>query len=473
MKKNINYLLRSSLAILLLSGCSKSFNERSPKDAVPLANALTTEADLQAAVNGLYASLRSTALFGNALLVEGDLLADNSFVETNNSGRYVTSYQYNFIAEDGELGQIWRAAYTSILNANFIINATPTTTKAAQLKAQALAVRALLYFKLVNLYARPYTDNPNGLGVPLVLTYDAYKLPARNTVAEVYAQMIKDLQTAFTTAPDYSSSISISKYFAEALLAKVYLYMGNNTAAKTAALDVINNSGFTLVPATSYAAYWANASAQTFRVETLFELDADAITNNGYEDIAYLYNGYSDVYASMQLYNLYAATDVRQSVLVPGATKSGAPAITINKFPNAASADRDNLKVMRLPEVYLIAAEASLAGNEVDARTYLNAIATVRDPSFTGYTATTTGAALLDAIVLERRKELAFEGDRFSDLNRLKKDIVRSTNAGAIQAGTANVNLTIPYTSTRRILPIPQSEILANAAIKGQQNPGY
>jgi starch-binding outer membrane protein, SusD/RagB family len=288
MKKYINYILNGSLAIMLLTGCSKSFNERSPKDAVPLANALNTEADLQAALNGLYASLRSTALFGNALLVEGDLLADNSFVETNNSGRYVTSYQYNFIAEDGELGQIWRAAYTSILNANFIINATPTSTKAAQIKAQALAVRSLLYFKLVNLYARPYTDNPNGLGVPLVLTYDAYKLPARNTVAEVYAQIVKDLQTAFATAPDYNNSITISKYFAEALLAKVYLYMGNNTAAKTASLDVINNSGFTLVPATGDSAYWASAAVQTTKVETLFEVDADVINNNVYEDIDYI-----------------------------------------------------------------------------------------------------------------------------------------------------------------------------------------
>ena len=472
MKKNINYLFVALLPLMMAASCSKDFTDTAPSDSVNVDKALNTEADMQTALNGMYASLRSTSLFGNALLVEGDLLADNSFVETNNSGRYITSYQYNFIAEDGELGQIWRAAYTSILNANFIINARLSGTRAMQLKAQAHAIRALLYFKLVNLYARPYTDNANGLGVPLVLTYDAYKLPARNTVTEVYAQIIKDLQTASANAPEFTTSITISKWAIQALLAKVYLYMGNNSMAKTTALTVINSSGFALVSAADFAAYWVSPAAQTTKVETLFEVDADIVTNNGYEDIAFLYNGYSDVYASVQLYNLYAATDVRRELIVPGTTKSGAPAYLINKFPNAQSPDRDNLKVIRLAEVYLIAAEASLPTGEADARTYLNAVATLRDPSFTGYTAT-TGTDLLNAIVEERRKELAFEGDRFSDLNRLKRDIVRSQNAGAIQAGTANANLTIPYSSRRRVLPIPLTEILANVTIAGQQNPGY
>lgn len=476
MKKLIRHSFTALLPLLVLAACSKDFTEKTPNDSVPVEKALNTDADLQAAVNGLYASLRSTALFGNALLVLGDLLADNSFVETANSGRYIPAYQYNFIAEDGELGQVWRAAYTGILNANFIINSGPAGTNAMQLKAQALAARALLYFKLVNLYARPYTDNPTGLGVPLVLTYDAYKLPGRNTVAEVYAQIVKDLQAAYATAPEFSSSITISKYAVKALLAKVYLYMGNDGVAKAkeTALDVITNSGFRLVPAADYVAYWGNPVAQTAKVETLFEVDADVTNNNSSEDVAFLYTGYRDVYASRELDSLYSPTDVRHKLLEPGNTKSGgatggAPAYVIKKFPNALNADRDNLKVMRLAEVYLIAAEASLPGSETEARTYLNIVATKRDTSFTGYPVTTTGPGLLNAIVQERRKELAFEGDRFFDLNRLKRDVVRRRNDGAIP----NANLTIPYTSTRRILPIPQSEIQANPAIANQQNPGY
>jgi hypothetical protein len=68
---------------------------------------------------------------------------------------------------------------------------------------------------------------------------------------------------------------------------------------------------------------------------------------------------------------------------------------------------------------------------------------------------------------------LAFEGDRLYDLNRLKLPVVRVANAGAIPAGTANVNLTILYSSTKRIAPIPQSEFQVNKNIASQQNPGY
>lgn len=468
MKKILKYSF-AALLPLLLAACSKDFTQKTPNDSLPVDKALNTEADLQAAVNGLYASLRSVSLFGNTLLAEGDLLADNSFVETSNTGRYIPSYKYNFIAEDGELGRIWQAAYTSILNANFIINAGPASTKALGLKAQALAARALLYFKLVNLYARPYTDNPAGLGVPLVLQYDAYKLPGRATVAEVYAQILKDLQTAAATAPEFTSSITISKWFVEGLLAKVYLYMGNNAAAKAGALKVITNSGFNLVRNSDFLNYWGHAAAQTTKDETLFEVDADAVTNNGSESPGFLYLGYADVYASKQLYDLYGTDDVRRKLLVSGTTKQNAPAYIINKYPNGLSTDPDNLKVMRMAEVYLIAAEASLPAGEDSARGYLNAVAKARDLSFAGFTATTTGADLLNAIVLERRKELAFEGDRLLDLNRLKRDVVRSVNQGAIQGAL----LAIPYSNPRRVLPIPQSEIQVNSTIAGQQNPGY
>ena len=117
-----------------------------------------------------------------------------------------------------------------------------------------------------------------------------------------------------------------------------------------------------------------------------------------------------------------------------------------------------------MSEVYLIAAEASLPTNETEARDFLNYIATRRDPSFTGYTS--TGAALLEDILTERRKEMAAEGDRFHDLNRLKRPIVRSAN---FPVNARN----IPYTVDKRLLPIPQRETDANPNIKSQQNPGY
>ena len=196
------------------------------------------------------------------------------------------------------------------------------------------------------------------------------------------------------------------------------------------------------------------------------------VNNNGFDDLGGIYeNGYKDIYASSQLYALFSPTDVRNYLFVPGTTKNGAAAIVVNKYQNAGNDNRDNIKVMRLSEVYLVAAEASLPASEADAKTYLNDLVTQRDTAFAGYTS--SGAALLNDIVQERRKELALEGDRLFDLNRLKQTITRVQNPGSIQAGPGNVNLVITYTDYRRIAPIPQSETQANTNIAGQQNPGY
>ena len=89
-----------------------------------------------------------------------------------------------------------------------------------------------------------------------------------------------------------------------------------------------------------------------------------------------------------------------------------------------------------------------------------------RDPS---RIYTSTGDQLLTDIVTERRKELAFEGDRLYDLNRLMLPIERVANAGSI----TTTALSIPYSDPRRISPIPQDEIQANPNLSDEQNPGY
>jgi hypothetical protein len=299
------------------------------------------------------------------------------------------------------------------------------------------------------------------------LHYNPYDLPARSSVGEVYNQIVSDYQAAFANAPDYTSSVYLSKYAIEGLLAKAYLYMGDYQNAKNAAVDVINNAPFTLVTPANYDAYWSDPAPRTDAVETLFEVDADVINNNGFDDLGGIYiNGYQDIYASRQVYDLYSNTDVRKTVLIEGTTKLGTDAVLVNKYPNAQNTDRDNLKVMRLSEVYLIAAEASARlGNDTDARLYLNTLMAQRDPSLVY---NSSGDQLISDIITERRKELAFEGDRLFDLNRLMLPIERVANPGSLPA-----ELSIPYSSDLRIYPIPQDEIQANPNLETEQNPGY
>ena len=467
MKKLLNKIsILFIFSSLILASCSKSFIERDPFGSVPTGEAITDEASMQTALNGAYAALRNLGVYGRDWPVVGDLQADNTFLEVNNSGRYIAQYKYIFTRTDEVYGEMWNAAYTVILRANKIIDADITGDKINALKAQAYAIRALMYFKLVNTYARPYTDDPGKPGVPLVLHYDPYVQPPRNTVAEVYAQIISDYKIAFENADGYTNSVTLSKYAIEGLLAKAYLYMGDNTNAKKAAADVINHSEFSLVDAGNYYDFWKDPDIHTDAVEVMFEVDVDIIDNLGTDDLGAFYlGGYTDLYASNDLVNLYSPTDVRTSVLIPYYTKAGAPAVLVAKYQNSDNTkDRDNIKVLRLAEVYLIAAEASLPNNEEDARGYLNAVAETRDPDFSGYTS--SGTELLNDIVTERRKELAFEGDRYYDLNRLKREINRGDNEGSISGP-----LTIPYNDYHRIAPIPETELQANPNI--EQNPDY
>jgi starch-binding outer membrane protein, SusD/RagB family len=464
MKKTILYVL-----MVICSGCAKSFLNKAPSNAIPLDQALTTPVELNQALNGAYAALRNTGVFGANFLISGDVQADNVYVETSNIGVYVSQYTYTVLVNDPVPAAEFTNAYIGILRANQVITASLNTPSTDTIKSQAYAIRALLYFKLVNIFATAYTTDSTALGVPLVLSYNPDLLPKRNTVGEVYSQIVSDLQTALRSAPGYTNSVLLSRYAIEGLLAKVYLYEGDKTDAKAAAVDVINAGVFTLASPANYNAFWSNPGIQTDANEVLFEVDVDQANNNGSQSVgSYYINGFQELYASSQLYRLYSATDIRRTLLIPGLTKSGDSAYLVNKFPNAQNPDPDNLKVIRLAEVYLIAAESSLPANEPDALMYLNALMAQRD---SGATYSSSGPALLNEIVTERRKELAFEGDRLYDMNRLQSPINRVADPGAIPLSADY--LSIPFPDYRRIAPIPQAEINANPTIASQQNQGY
>ncbi len=471
MRKRILYSTPGICIVLLLcSGCSKTFLNKTPPNAIPLDQALTTPAELDQALNGAYAALRNIGVYGADFLITGDVQADNVYVETNTMGAYVAQYSYTVLVNDPVPNAMWTNAYIGILRANQVINASIESASIDTIKSQAYAIRALLYFKLVNIFATAYTTDPTALGVPLALSYNPDLLPKRNTVGEVYSQIVNDLQTALKSTPGYVNSVLLSRYAIEGLLAKVYLYEGDKTNAKSMAVDVINAGVFKLVSPANYNAFWNNSSIQTDSNEVLFEVDVDQANSNGSLGVGgYYINGFQELYASSQLYNLYSATDIRRTLLIPGLTKSGDSAYLVNKFPNAQNPDPDNLKVIRLAEVYLIAAESSLPANEPDALMYLNALMAKRNPAGAPYSS--SGSALLNDIVLERRKELAFEGDRLYDMNRLQLAINRIANPGAIPLNSSYLSISFP--DYRRIAPIPQDEINANPNIASQQNQGY
>jgi starch-binding outer membrane protein, SusD/RagB family len=469
---NLNFKVRNIMLLLgilaiMNTSCKKDFLERVPPTALSVPEALKTEGDLQVALRGVYAGLRAADLYGRTIPILGDLMGDNVYQSITNSNRYTLYNQYAMPVNDGNATGMWANAYQVILRCNNIINSPiASNVNVNQYKGEAYAVRALMYFNLVLFYSKPYTDNTTGFGVPLVTAFDVLLKPTRSTTGQTYDLILSDLQQAYSLMTLYTNSSQFSKYAARALEAKVRLTKGNDmVAAKAAAVDVITNSGFTSLTTSNYASYWGSPAIRTDKLETLFEVSSDAVGNLGFDALGYIYNqaGYGDFLCSDVLYSLYSNTDLRKTDVTATGVRGGLPAVFVRKYLNIAT-DRDDTKVLRMSDVYLIAAEASLPTSETDAKTYLNYVGSRRDALFVPITS--TGTALLDDIILERRKELAFEGDRFHDLNRLKRSITRGSNYPASAQ-------TINYPFNKRLLPIPQQETDANPAIKAQQNIGY
>jgi phosphatidylserine decarboxylase len=460
----IKNMIVTTVLFLSLASCEKSFLELQPPTSLTPEFALATEADLQVALRGAYAGLKNTALYGRSLPVLGDIMADNTYQSTLNTNRYTSFNLYNYLVTDGDVSGLWNASYTVILRANNIIN-SPIADNAniQQIKGEAYAIRALAYFNLVRYFASPYTVDPSKLGVPVITTYQADLKPERAKIADVYGLINKDLDKAYTLMTKFTNSSQFSKYSAKALQAKVYLTMGDKTNAKTAALDVITNSGFTAISSAAHAGYWAGVAPRTDKVETLLEISFDAVANNAFDALSYIYlqsGNYGDMLCSTELYDLYETADIRKSLYATG-TRGGLASVFVNKY-TSFTGDHSDTKVVRMSEMYLIAAEASYPSNTVDALKYVNEVTSRR-----GATAiASSGSALLEDIITERRKELAFEGERYLDMQRLQRNIVRSKNYPSSA-------LSIEFSNYRRIMPIPQGELDANPNIKTQQNPGW
>ncbi|GHB68892.1 RagB/SusD family nutrient uptake outer membrane protein [Persicitalea jodogahamensis] len=465
MKNKMIYTL--SLAVLLsLGSCKESFLQLDPYDALPASTAITTAADMEVATNGLYSMLRSVGLYGRTIPFTNDLLADNVYLSVQNSGRYLPLFNYSVNSQNGDNLGTWNNAYTAILRANNIINAEVSSAQADQFRGEALTVRALMYFELIRIYALPYTSNPSALGVPIVLEFDPTLKPSRNSVQEVYTQMINDLTQAYSLMTNTTKNSSyVSKYVAKALLSKVYFYMGDYAKSIQEGLVVVNEGGYKLAPAAEYGAYWKNPAPVSNKLETIFEVASDGVNNAGFDALVNMYSqsGYGDGLVANDLFALYSNTDVRKSLIIPG-TRGGESVNIVNKYQNITNPDdKDDTKVLRYSELLLQLAESyARTGDQANALKYLNQVAQTRDPAFAGYSS--SGNALVENIITERRKELAFEGNRFADLNRLGRPIARNAQypASATQ---------IDFTDTRRILPIPQVELDANKNIT--QNQGY
>jgi hypothetical protein len=481
-------------ASALLPSCKKDFLETVPTDQVAAATVFTTTGNAAAAMNGVYRLMYSQyddqGQGGeSSVMIDLDMLGEDLVNTTVGNNWFINVYKYveTRTVTGSQTGFVYRYYYRLISNANAIIEgiegATGSDAEKSAIRGEALAIRAYAHFKLVQLYAERYVaGGPNTqLGIPINITTTVQKLP-RATVAEVYAQINKDLDAAITnlaTAPARLNKSHINLSVAQGIKARVALTMQDYpTAATLAAQARTSATGITLMSNTDYTAGFNNLTNS----EWMWGINQ--IADQGtffYSFFAYMSVNFNSTNIrgnpkaiNSALYDQISATDIRKSLWDPTA-KSTAFLVppSGSRFPymnrkflsNSSSNSYGDLPFMRLAEMYLIEAEAlARQGKNTEAQNALYTLAVKRDPSYVK--STRTGQSLIDEIMIQRRAELWGEGFRFTDLKRLNLPLNRN---GANHVASVATVFDIPAGDQRWQWLFPQAEINANGLIV--QNP--
>jgi starch-binding outer membrane protein, SusD/RagB family len=481
MKNKINIFSTFLLAVVLLAGCKKQL-ETTPQTSLL---ELKTFDDIRASLRGVYDGFQGFSYYQNAansgtasaFSALPDLMGDD-FVETLESlGNWNAMSEMLYAADNGLVNNTFIQPYEIISRANnllqFIGNFENGTTnaEAKRIKAQAYAIRAHCHFDLMRYFAVDFGRNSTALGVPYVTVFDPFPLapsavlPSRKTVKENYDAILKDLDSAFvnfriggnTTGNATRNFIDSTTVYA--IRARVNYYASQWT-------DVINDANIALglrplTNAAGYAAVFTTATEAAPTTEVYWAVPSDGLMSPGRAT-----NGSN---ASYRVTNALTTTITAQggayvssSVTRFNQLSAGGVNRTLCwKYPGVRS-----FKVFRAGEILLMRAEAKQRTSDLTALTDLNSLRTNRGVA----TGAETGAALLNAILLQRRIELLGEGHRWFDLRRTTKAITRLeciSSGGQSRAAKCSIG------STDRgwIFPIPFNQLKVNPNLT--QNPGY
>ncbi len=477
-------------------------------DAIDIvqANELTEEGayqtvdDLQTGLNGVYASYTPDAGSNGTgdLILFNELFTDGLKRGESSSGQ--GNQEYSFILQPGTQfpGTLWSNRYALINYSNRLLRAWdrifPTLESAAdieqanQIKAQALALRGLAHFELIQYFSPDY-QNPSAPGVIIMdFVPEITDIFPRNTTGEVFEFINADLTEASELIGNaYLREDSDNVYQAyyindkviKAIQARVALCQGNYTLAGSY-VDAVegDNNYYALSQAnsTGTGTYQLMYSQDELTQENIWTL-ARKTGDNGVVSLFYANSATADgspfFEASYGLYESYVANDARRAVTIQEVSLGDDTLLLILKYPGSSFGQRINdIKIIRWAEMLLIRAEVQArAGMLTEAAATIKSI---RDSRYIGGSPAvsygTTDIALRD-ILLERRRELAFEGHRYVDLKRLGGELNVGIDRDSRDCASFSAPCNLPANDYRFTLPIPRSEINANPGI--EQNPGY
>ena len=483
--KGIKYISMAAL-LVSLSACSHDWLDVEPSTSIQTSESIKVLNDVEFTLNGTYSLMQSAGAYSGKLMYYGDVTGDDmqAVSSTKRTGNY---YRFNWTKDYTSTSE-WANLYSIITNCNLVLNGLDAVevmgedeeAKRNDLKGQALAIRGLAYFDLTRIFGYPYKkDNGASLGVPLVLEPLQHEAkPARATVAECYKQFIGDLKEASELIDPEFKRGKMTRWAAMTLLARAYLYKGDDAAALATAKAAIKGAEgekYELWATDDYPTAWATEASDRAPGEVLFEIVNETTDSPGKESMGYLNSssGYDDMCVTTSFYNLIREDPDDIRIKLMKSDKKRYEYVFKYQPNNEDENIRDaNIPVVRLAETYLIAAEAAAKlGNNADAVAYLNPIVQRANPnnSVEGEVIT------VDRVKKERRKELVAEGHRMFDAIRDGGQIIRH-DEDTHKHTTKTKHFAMedePYDWNfyKIVLPIPTREMKANQNM--EQNPSY
>jgi hypothetical protein len=515
--KKIIYCL---LLVFAFAGCSKDFLEVAPFGKLSSDNFLKTDNDVRLATMGIYNKIQqnySAGAWASVFFIKNLPADDVNCAGPNAADQPDLTHLdvFNITSDNSKLQTIWTNFYSTINSCNAIISivgANPqATTGMKAMVGEAKALRAFTYLDLVTMFG----------GVPLMTVNPAqaseYSKP-RATAAEVYAQIEADLKDAITVLPLKSQYAAIDKFrfskgTAQALLGKAYLYQKKYSEAATVLASCISSNEYSLD---------ANFSdiftkEHEFGVESIFEISYTSQESYGWGNFPWGGGNENNIELQLEgprsdmgtfdlsgldltklniaggwgfnlptksigdlLYSNPADKRIKGTIVSDADYKAAGGKIGTTPFdyegyirikycPRASETTDPktgqpelnygtNYRIIRYADVLLMAAEAyNKSTNDAAAQAELKKIT-----DRAGIAAhTEAGTALFDQIVIERAKELCFEGNRYWDLVRWDMADAKLKSKGFVKG-------------KNEVFPIPLNEIIANTEMdETDQNPGY
>lgn len=461
------------LVIASLASCKKVI-EVEPTHQLDGSTRFETIEDFDFALTGAYALFRSANYYGagsNAYVNLPDMLTDNLNETTESLGNYQTLSTWRYAEDEPNISATWQAAYRIISQANLVLRDIDEFAAAHEgavnrIKAQALAIRALAHFDLLRYWVENYDRNSTLPGIPYITVFDYEQKPARGTVKETYDHIEADLQMArglLNSGLDKVINATGKAYIdmngVNAISARMFLYANQLDSAIKYSTLVIN--AVPLASRTSFPNIWTDAST----AEVIWSVSFNAGEGRIGDPVYFVPNNRSSYRPNPALVSSYdAVNDVRYSSYFQTRSNRLVMAKYLAKAAQVSRPDGiTNFKAFRTGEMYLIRAEAYARKGGASEALGLADLNTLRAARIAGFIpGVETGAALINAIAVERRKELISEGHRWFDLKRTTKTIVRTS---------CSVFCNLAPTDRAWTWPIPIGELNANPNIT--QNPGY